>query len=329
MILIIIVGMSLMVFCYVYDDLNHNSGKTAEQGQQFTVGAPYSEADVEISIDTDARIPPKFYIISEDKFREISPTRAVPNEAVDPSSVKQIEQASVYHQYGKVTFNFEGSLENDNWYVLVVTNQTEGGIAFNMKYEISVYSFRPLVLPFIFVPVFIMEILVFVYIIVINSRLKRVQEKISTQRLLKAQMDMVRNFILQSSGAGQSFGMSASPYLSESGEGVPRDGIPLAMSSPEMEIVECYACNELITVNSPERPLIVACPNCGVKSQVVEDDEAEEKPDGIPDIKSTLPPAKGETKMLPAGNPPPEGADSPPPSPAPTPAPTPSPAPEE
>jgi hypothetical protein len=317
MILILIVGMCLMIFAYVYDDVSHNSGQTAEQGQAFSVNPVIgTSADVEITVETTAKEPPKFFIISAHNFKEISPDRSVPNEYTNPELVKQIQQASVEQQIDKKDFELTGPLDENDWYVLVVTNQTEGGIAFNMIYDISVYSFRPL-WPMFFAITIILEALAFVYILLINTKLKKVQEKVSTQRLLKAQMNMVRNFILQSSGtSSQAFGFAASPYRSDSGEGVPRDGIPLAIANKEMEIVECYGCNELITINSPERPLIVACPNCGVKSQVVEEDSAEAAA-AAEKAKTTLPPTPGEMKALPAGNP--EEADASPPAPVPTP----------
>jgi DNA-directed RNA polymerase subunit RPC12/RpoP len=268
MILILIVGMCLMIFAYVYDDVSDNSGQTAEQGRAFSVNPVIgTDADVEINVETTAKEPPKFFIISAHNFKEISPDRSVPNEYTNPELVAQIDQASApgTKQIDKKDYEYNKDLGENDWYVLVVTNQTEGGIAFNMIYDISVYSFRPL-WPVFFAITIILEALAFVYILVINTKLKKVQEKVSTQRLLKAQMNMVRNFILQSSGtSSQAFGFAASPYRSDSGEGVPRDGIPLAIANKEMEIVECYGCNELITINSPERPLIVACPNCGVK----------------------------------------------------------------
>jgi hypothetical protein len=223
-----------------------------------------------------------------------------------------------------VDFYWEGTLENGDWFVIVVTDQTEGGITFNMIYDISVYSFRPIALPIVFPLILVFESLCFVYILLVNNKLKKVQEKVSTQRLLKAQMDRVRNFILQSSGTSQAFSLSASPYKSATSESVLRDGVPLAIAQGDVEIVECYACNELITINSPDRPLIVACPNCGVKSQVVED-EGEE--DGDADrVKTTLPPAEGERMMLPPGHPEAEGGVPPvTPSPSPSPQPTPTP----
>jgi hypothetical protein len=323
MVVILIVGIGLMVFCYVFDNWDVTTQPTAEQGQKFKVDSLLGKAPVEISIETTAKIPPKFFILSAYNFKEISPTTAVANEATDPESIELYKQASVYWQDGKKDFKYEEELENDDYFVIVVTNQTEGGVAFNMVYDISVYDLRPIVIPIIFPIVFVLEIFSLVYILLLNNKLKKVQEKVSTQRLLKAQMDMVRNFILQSSGASQQFSLSSSPYKSVTGESVPRDGIPLAISTKEMEIVECYACNELISVNSPDRPLIVACPNCGVKSQVVEEEEGEEGP--APQVTSTLPPAAVERKLLPAGTPPPdEGASA---VPVPQPAPVPSPAP--
>lgn len=322
MILVLIVGSSLMVFCYLYPSLDVTTPSTAEPGQNFKVNGLFGSAPVKISIETTAKEPPEFYIITEDNFRKISPDRTVPNKRQDPDAVKQIEFQSEVSQPGKKDFNWEGKLDNNDWFVIVVTNSTESGVQFNMIYDITVFSFRPLVLPVLFPIVLICEVLCFIYILILNSRLRKVQEKVSTQRLLKAQMDMVRNFILQSSGAAQPFSFSSSPYKAVSSEGIPRDAMPMAIASGEVEIVECYACNELITINSPERPLIVACPNCGVKSQVTHE-EAEEE--AAPGVKDTLPPVSADVKMLPAGNPPPE-TPSPVPVPSPVPAnPTPEP----
>lgn len=320
MIVVLAIGVSVLVVCYYYPTLNSNTGKTAEQGQSFTVKSLSGSAQVDVSVETNAREPPEFAIISDHNFKQISPTLTVPNKYTDPGSVEQIRESAEVYQTGKKDFRYNRELDNDEWFVITITNQTEGGVPFNMIYDIQVFSLRPLILPLALV-VIIIVCAFFAYILVLNSRLKQVQEKVSTQRLLKAQMDMVRNFILQSSGASQPFAFSGSPYKSMAGESIPRDAMPLAIAQGDAEIVECYACNELITVNSRDRPLIVACPNCGVKSQVVED----EGEPGVkaPSVKQTLPPAEAEMKMLPAGNP--EVGESAPPSelnPTPTPAPT-------
>ena len=60
----------------------------------------------------------------------------------------------------------------------------------------------------------------------------------------------------------------------------------------------------------------MACPNCGVKSQVVEEDE--DADEGADKIKTTLPPAEGERMMLPPGSPEAAGAPAPTPTPTPT-----------
>ncbi|UCH88954.1 MAG: hypothetical protein JSV49_12085 [Thermoplasmata archaeon] len=327
MILVMIVGLCLMVFAHFYDSLDYNSGQTTDPGQAIKIEGFFSKTPVEIDIQTTAQEPPKYYIISNENFVQISPDKTVPNEYTDPKAVQQIEQAATEKQYDQKDFYYEGELERGDWYILVVTNTTEGKVNFNMVYDISAYGYRPLVLWVIFPIILLLEILFFAYSLVINSRLKKVQEKISTQRLLKAQMNMVRNFILQSSGTQQSFGFSASPYRTDSGESVPRDGVPLAVGSKEMEIVECYGCKELITINSPERPLIVACPNCGLKSQVTEEDEEEEEAKAAKAKEpSKLPPAEAEVRALPPGSPPPEEQAPPTPSPAPaTPVPNPNP----
>jgi hypothetical protein len=45
-------------------------------------------------------------------------------------------------------------------------------------------------------------------------------------------------------------------------------GKPLAISSDDIEVVECHSCGGLITVTAPQRPVIVECPSCGAKGEV-------------------------------------------------------------
>jgi hypothetical protein len=40
------------------------------------------------------------------------------------------------------------------------------------------------------------------------------------------------------------------------------------VSSEDVEVVECYKCGGLITVTTPQRPVIIACPTCGTKGEV-------------------------------------------------------------
>ena len=61
-------------------------------------------------------------------------------------------------------------------------------------------------------------------------------------------------------------------------EEVPPIGQALAVSSEDVEVVECYKCGGLITVTTKQRPVIIACPTCGTKGEV----EASE-PESIPE----------------------------------------------
>jgi hypothetical protein len=51
-------------------------------------------------------------------------------------------------------------------------------------------------------------------------------------------------------------------------EEIPPIGQALAVSSEDVEVVECYKCGGLITVTTPQRPVIIACPTCGTKGEV-------------------------------------------------------------
>jgi hypothetical protein len=51
-------------------------------------------------------------------------------------------------------------------------------------------------------------------------------------------------------------------------EEVPPIGQALAVSSEDVEVVECYKCGGLITITTSQRPVIIACPTCGTKGEV-------------------------------------------------------------
>ena len=51
-------------------------------------------------------------------------------------------------------------------------------------------------------------------------------------------------------------------------EEVPPIGQALAVSSEDVEVVECYKCGGLITITTKQRPVIIACPACGTKGEV-------------------------------------------------------------
>ena len=51
-------------------------------------------------------------------------------------------------------------------------------------------------------------------------------------------------------------------------EEIPPIGQPLAIGAEDVEVVECYKCGGLITVTTPQRPVIIACPTCGTKGEV-------------------------------------------------------------
>jgi hypothetical protein len=51
-------------------------------------------------------------------------------------------------------------------------------------------------------------------------------------------------------------------------EEVPPIGQALAISSEDVEVVECYKCGGLITITTKQRPVIIACPACGTKGEV-------------------------------------------------------------
>jgi hypothetical protein len=61
-----------------------------------------------------------------------------------------------------------------------------------------------------------------------------------------------------------------SPITPQAGphEEVPPIGQALAISSEDVEVVECYKCGGLITVTTQQRPVIIACPSCGTKGEV-------------------------------------------------------------
>ncbi len=58
------------------------------------------------------------------------------------------------------------------------------------------------------------------------------------------------------------------PIAPSAHEEIPKVGKPLAISSDDIEVVECHACGGLITVTAPQRPVIVECPSCGAKGEV-------------------------------------------------------------
>jgi hypothetical protein len=57
-------------------------------------------------------------------------------------------------------------------------------------------------------------------------------------------------------------------------EEIPPIGQALAIGSEDVEVVECYKCGGLITVTTPQRPVIIACPACGTKGEVTAEDLA-------------------------------------------------------
>jgi len=69
---------------------------------------------------------------------------------------------------------------------------------------------------------------------------------------------------------GQAPGGPISPVTPQAGphEEVPPIGQALAVSSEDVEVVECYKCGGLITVTTKQRPVIIACPTCGTKGEV-------------------------------------------------------------
>jgi hypothetical protein len=65
-----------------------------------------------------------------------------------------------------------------------------------------------------------------------------------------------------------------SPQQAGPKEEIPPIGQALAVGSEDVEVVECYKCGGLITVTTPQRPVIIACPNCGTKGEVTAEDLA-------------------------------------------------------
>lgn len=61
-------------------------------------------------------------------------------------------------------------------------------------------------------------------------------------------------------------------------EEVPPIGQALAISSEEVEVVECYKCGGLITITTKQRPVIIACPACGTKGEVDASEPGELEP---------------------------------------------------
>jgi hypothetical protein len=57
-------------------------------------------------------------------------------------------------------------------------------------------------------------------------------------------------------------------------EEIPPIGQALAIGSEDVEVVECYKCGGLITVTTPQRPVIIACPACGTKGEVTAEELA-------------------------------------------------------
>ena len=71
-----------------------------------------------------------------------------------------------------------------------------------------------------------------------------------------------------------------SPQQAGPKEEIPPIGQALAISSEDVEVVECYKCGGLITVTTPQRPVIIACPTCGTKGEV-DSEELETPEDSI------------------------------------------------
>jgi hypothetical protein len=61
-------------------------------------------------------------------------------------------------------------------------------------------------------------------------------------------------------------------------EEIPPIGQALAIGSEDVEVVECYKCGGLITVTTPQRPVIIACPACGTKGEVTAEELAPVEP---------------------------------------------------
>jgi len=61
-------------------------------------------------------------------------------------------------------------------------------------------------------------------------------------------------------------------------EEVPPIGQALAISSEDVEVVECYKCGGLITITTKQRPVIIACPACGTKGEVDASEPGELEP---------------------------------------------------
>jgi hypothetical protein len=63
------------------------------------------------------------------------------------------------------------------------------------------------------------------------------------------------------------------PITPAAHEEIPKVGKPLAISSNDIEVVECHQCGGLITVTAPQRPVIVECPSCGAKGELEKEEE--------------------------------------------------------
>jgi DNA-directed RNA polymerase subunit M/transcription elongation factor TFIIS len=77
-----------------------------------------------------------------------------------------------------------------------------------------------------------------------------------------------------------------SPQQAGPKEEIPPIGQALAIGSEDIEVVECYKCNGLITVTTQQRPVIIACPTCGTKGEVT-GEELESEAEGIQAPKPT------------------------------------------
>jgi hypothetical protein len=80
--------------------------------------------------------------------------------------------------------------------------------------------------------------------------------------------------------SGMPIGQPGIPQQLGPKEEVPPIGQALAVSSEDVEVVECYKCGGLITITTKQRPVIIACPSCGTKGEVdaSEPDLAPEEP---------------------------------------------------
>jgi DNA-directed RNA polymerase subunit M/transcription elongation factor TFIIS len=81
-------------------------------------------------------------------------------------------------------------------------------------------------------------------------------------------------------------------------EEIPPIGQALAIGSEDVEVVECYKCGGLITVTTPQRPVIIACPACGTKGEVTAEDLAPIEADTSITTKATAGVSLDEQKIF-------------------------------